>query len=346
MTLFDLINYFAESSDEEFPAPAGRAYGSVSDDCSDLDDEEGVGRVTFDNHVQVEKEEEEELPLVRLYSKPWRPNRLVDSDDSDDGLDAVLEERTEGKDAGCQSERAVKNGHLTMEVEERFLPSVQDKDKMAASKPQQSPLNAFPAFSCELSGQALESQRPFADIGLGESGVGRSLEPITHRVQEEGSDQLVQPVRDVDEDGAVEEGGRDGGTVGERLEQPPEEETAAAALKGGSVLLEDSTTDDSQELSFQWGQSLPLAQLPPASLCPSPSSSSGAAVGAGGQRNFSLHQDPLSTQDILGDGSQWQDTPSLVPQSQVADDETQYLDAEGYVCMKGCGLQRGVSLGV
>lgn len=91
----------------------------------------------------------------------------------------------------------------------------------------------------------------------------------------------------------------------------------ARKVVGEGMLEEDSnTTADSLEYSFQWGQSLPLAQL-----------SSGGAV-----RPRVCRGDSDSTQDMWREESQA--VPSGIPLSQfpsqsVEESETQFLDEDG-----------------
>lgn len=132
------------------------------------------------------------------------------------------------------------------------------------------------------------SQTSLAHLNATNSGLGRSL------LQQHGS--LSE-----EEDEKEEEPGKCG--------QGNEDEGSMSAITDG----------DSLELSFQWGQSLPLAQR-----CTS--------EWDGRRKKPVLHRD--DTINIWEEESQWQATPATnVTQSQFLsqglDDETQFLDEDG-----------------
>ena len=114
-----------------------------------------------------------------------------------------------------------------------------------------------------------------------------------------------------------------GYTMGSEDRKGGDRETAEKKAVSDGVLEEGSnatTADgDSLEMSFQWGQSLPLAQ-------PFNPLSVGVV-----RRKLSLsHEDTISTQDILREESQA--TPTCATRNQSQDneeDETQFLDEDG-----------------
>lgn len=117
--------------------------------------------------------------------------------------------------------------------------------------------------------------------------------------------------------GHISDGDRRAGVGGDELE--------ARKVASEGVLMEEgsnaTTADgDSLEMSFQWGQSLPLAQ-------PFNPLSVGVV-----RRKLSLsHDDTISTQDILREESQATPTCATRNQSQEnEEDETQFLDEDGY----------------
>lgn len=144
-----------------------------------------------------------------------------------------------------------------------------------------------------------------------DSGIGNSLKPsaVLSQSVSEGSLNGEEDEVLVDQ---MEEGEGEGEEEGERKGGVLEESSVSVATDG-----------DSLELSFQWGQSLPLAQP-----C-----NPGSERDVVRKKPSLLRDGSIGTQ--LGEESQWQATPTDAMQSQLPsqsieeEDETQFLDEDG-----------------
>ena len=144
------------------------------------------------------------------------------------------------------------------------------------------------------------------------------------RLDSEGSDlllsQATMPHSELLEDSAIFSASAVGDKTMHTVECSAMEKVVEMKKRTSEVSQDGSADGDSLEFSLQWGKSLPLAQ-------PCNPMASGDV-----RKNFSPLED---TQDILREESQWQATPTNVMQSQLSsqcmEEETQFLDADGYV---------------
>ena len=271
-----------------------------SDICSDLEEEEKGEEPAKEEGGDVGSEEEdgyssdEDVVDVRTTAKRARATKLIDSDESDDE-EVGLEEREENKADVILDENS-SFPRLRLEITETMMGSESSPVSMDTES------NSFPPASqtCYKHNPSHSEAREEADQTLVEVREG---DIATNGMEEESSKSLI----------AIESNGdKTEKTDSLGLKQP---ERKADVEEKSLATSEDSVMDgDSTEMSFQWGQSLPLAQRPSVR-----------------QQDFL----PTGTPgDILGEASQWQVTPMEGGTQKLVEDETQILDKEGLAIEK------------
>ena len=266
-----------DSSDEEFveDAEAAAAAGDESDMCSDLEEEEEGEREGSRGSRHSWSDEEEDGVNQSLLGK--RKSQAARVLDSDDEDEDSLEKAKAGGDS-------VFAGRSLLDPMEGSMPplrldSIDDTNSPLSPASSHSPSHSPSHTSSHTS---IPQPTQTLSLALQDSGIGQSQEDPVSRGEEE---------LEGESEGEAEEEKRDEGSV--------------------SVV----TDADSLEFSFQWGQSLPLAQ--PVNHDMPPTATHSHAL---------LHGD---TMDFLGEESQWQATPTAKSELLSQDADTQYLDEDG-----------------